>query len=285
MLGVAPATPTPNVTLGGGTLSFTNSFTTSALSNTREIALATPVAGTTADTINVSSGQRVVMLAPVIDATGSTGAPFVKGSTGNLTLVGANTYTGNTTVSAGTLLIDGTAVSPTVTVSSGATLAGQGSITSNVVTTSGSILSPGSPLAYAGTHVATPGGNFTIGSLSMAAGSIYNYDLESTANDLITVTGAAGVTGGGGVFNLYQSGTATAVDAGTYDLMAFTGGGTFTGDLTSLSLGNFAAGTYTFEIDPSNSDLAVVVSVPEPVSVGLLGLAAMAGLTRRRRDK
>ena len=70
----------------------------------------------------------------------SGGGALTDSGTGTLTLSGANTYTGTTTLSAGTLLVNGSVTSP-VSVSSGGTLGGTGSITGNVTAASGSGLS------------------------------------------------------------------------------------------------------------------------------------------------
>ena len=63
---------------------------------------------------------------------------------GTLTLSGACTYTGATTVSAGRLQISGSSVS-NVTVASGATLGGSGTLTGNVVVQTGGALEQGAP--------------------------------------------------------------------------------------------------------------------------------------------
>src|SRR5437667_1179058 len=69
-------------------------------------------------------------------------AALIKAGTGALTLSGVNTYTGATTVNAGTLAVTGSIVSP-VTVNSGGTLGGTGTINNTVTVNSGGTLSPG----------------------------------------------------------------------------------------------------------------------------------------------
>ena len=84
-------------------------------------------------TANVAGAATI---ASPIQGTGG----LTKTGTGVLTLSGTNTYTGPTTVSAGTLLVNGSQPSSSVTVASGATLGGTG--TTGPVTISG-IVSPG----------------------------------------------------------------------------------------------------------------------------------------------
>jgi autotransporter-associated beta strand protein len=69
----------------------------------------------------------------------SGGGSLIKTGSGTLTLAGTNTYTGNTTVSAGTLLVDGSTTSPT-TVNSGATLTGNGLVNATVTVATGGTL-------------------------------------------------------------------------------------------------------------------------------------------------
>src|SRR4029077_11986616 len=57
-------------------------------------------------------------------AAGGTSGSLIKVGTGTLTLSGANTYTGNTAVNGGTLLVNGSLGPGSVDVSSGAALGG-----------------------------------------------------------------------------------------------------------------------------------------------------------------
>ena len=70
---------------------------------------------------------------------------LVKIGTGTQTLTGINTYSGTTTVSNGTLLVDysGTLPTNTVTVDSGGTLGGSGTIKGPVTVASGGTISAG----------------------------------------------------------------------------------------------------------------------------------------------
>jgi autotransporter-associated beta strand protein len=86
-------------------------------------------------------GNSVTFAAPI-----TAPANLHKEGAGTLTLTGANTYTGNTTVHEGTLALNGTLSSSswaTVRVLSGATLAGAGTIDRGVHILYGSTLSPG----------------------------------------------------------------------------------------------------------------------------------------------
>ena len=67
---------------------------------------------------------------------------LTKSGTGTWVLSGANTYTGNTTVSGGTLLVNNSLASPAVAVNSG-TLGGIGTLAGTVTVASGGTLQPG----------------------------------------------------------------------------------------------------------------------------------------------
>ncbi len=107
---------------------------------------------------------------------------------GTLTLNGANTYTGATTVNAGTLQIYGT-LSSAVTVGNGGTLAHPGSVTGNVTISSGGLDAPG----------ITPSLRPITGNYSLASGATLRVLLNGTAAsaqyDQLTVSGS--VTLGG----------------------------------------------------------------------------------------
>jgi autotransporter-associated beta strand protein len=110
-----------------------------------------PVTFTGAATIDVNG--HTVNFANGIGNSGGGGLTVQSSApNGVLSLSGANTYTGNTTVSSGTLLVNGSTGIGTVTVSSGAILGGTGTIGSNVVLNSGAValLTNGATLTISG---------------------------------------------------------------------------------------------------------------------------------------
>jgi len=109
---------------------------------------------------------------------------LVKTGTGTLTLSGANTYTGPTTVNQGRLAVNGSIVSG-VTVNNGGMLGGTGQIGALTVGTGG-IYAPGNSI---GTQ--TVNGAFTLG-----AGAIYEVEANAAGqSDKVIVNGAVNLTG------------------------------------------------------------------------------------------
>ena len=99
-LGAAPASPTAgNIVINGGTLQTTASFTLNA---NRGIALG-PASGAGTGTINVASGT-LTYGGIAADTPGGVGN-LTKAGAGQLTLNGPNTYTGTTSIAAGTLAL------------------------------------------------------------------------------------------------------------------------------------------------------------------------------------
>jgi fibronectin-binding autotransporter adhesin len=100
-LGVLPATPNPgNITLNGGGLSATNTFT---LSPNRGITLG-PATGSGSATLDTALNQTLTYAGVIANNATGTGS-LIKTGTGTLTLGGANTYTGDTTITAGAIQI------------------------------------------------------------------------------------------------------------------------------------------------------------------------------------
>ena len=116
----------------------------------------------------------------------------LKVGTGTVILGGPNTNTGNTTISVGKLLINGSTAGGSLTVQSGATLGGTASVSGNVHLNSGGHLSPG----------ASPG-IFNSGILNLASGGNFDVELNEaiigTQYDQQNVTG--NVTLAGAVLN------------------------------------------------------------------------------------
>ena len=168
-------------------------------------------------------------------AAGGTGGSLIKVGTGTLTVSGANTYTGNTAVNGGTLLVNGTLGSGAVNVSSGAMLGGTGTIGGPVTIQDGGILSPG---------VSPTPGTLTVGPLTLNSSSILNYKygipnvVDMGVNDLVVVNG-----------NLTLAGKLNVIDvggfsAGVYRLINYTGSLTGPG----LGLGSLPSG-FGFRVD------------------------------------
>jgi outer membrane autotransporter protein len=134
-----------------------------------------------------------------------------KTGTGTFNLSGINTYTGATTVSGGTLLVNGAVADSAITVHDGASLGGSGTVGSTSVLDGGR-LAPGNSI-----------GTLTIdGDLNLQAGSRYEVEVDpgSAASDRIEVTGTA--TLGGEVVHIGEVGTYGA--SSSYTILTADGG-------------------------------------------------------------
>ena len=123
--------------------------------------------------LTVGSNNFSTTFSGIVQDTGGiffgTGGSLAKIGTGTLTLSGANIYTGGTTVSGGTLEVNGSILGA-ATVNDGATLAGTGSVGGLVTVESGGTISPGN----------SPG-TLTVGALTLNSGSIAKFELAGIA--------------------------------------------------------------------------------------------------------
>lgn len=208
-------------------------------------------------------------LSAKIDNNGSSAVSLTKTGDGTWILAGANnTYTGATTVSAGTLLVNGASNGTSAfTVGNGATLGGSGTIAGNVTINSGGILSPGQSA-----------GLLTVGNLNLANGSFSGFELFSLGTrgvnyDAINVTGS--LTYGGSLIIDVDMAT---IGLGDYALVNFTSqSGTFSA-INFLQAG--VDGTFDY-----STGVLTLTAIPEPSTWALIcvGLAALAFARRCRR--
>ncbi len=175
-LGLVPAAATPgSITLNGGTLAITQSL---ALHPNRGIAL-----GTNGGSIDAVLGTTLTYNGIIANAPSQSGGLSLI-DTGEVDLGSANTYSGGTSVNAGTLGITNTTGSATgsgtTTVAAAATLAGTGHITGPSIINGH--LSPGLGFASLGT--------LHLGPTTLSTGSNLDYDLLAPLNSDLTTTGA-----------------------------------------------------------------------------------------------
>lgn len=217
-------------------------------------------------------------------------AALTKSGAGTLTLsFDDKTYTGSTTVSAGTLQLNAalTATSA-VTVASAATLRGSGgSIASTATTTVNGTISGGTAAATTGT--------FATGPLSLTNTGTFALDFNSTtqASDLINVTGNLTLDSGNATTLEVADLGSTVLPAGTtipfIDYSGTWNGGLFTLAGTGVLTDNgtvFQVGVNQFQVDYNYggpNGAVALVSVPEPTAGAALLTVAFGLLASRRR--
>ena len=220
-----------------GTIGFNGGSLQSSASNTADYSARFSNAANQAYKID-TNGQTVTLASNLT----SSGGTFTKLGAGSAILGGNNSYTGATTVSGGSLVINGSLANSDVTVQNLATLGGSGTIASLVTVLSGGTISPGN----------SPG-LLTVGSLDLQAGSttlMQIIGVGSTAGiagtdyDKLAITTGGGL-GYGGTLDLNFANTLSFADGTTFDLFGFTGPAT--GDFSSVvSTGSGSYGGLTF---------------------------------------
>ena len=163
------------------------------------------------------TGASALAVPGLISGSGS----VVLNGAGSVTFYGANTYTGKTTINAGTLIVNGShAGGDAYTVASGATLAGSGTIlsgTNSITLLHGANIAPGSNVTTGGV------GTLALPNLSIAGGGTAYFDLSNSlnaGNDLVQVNGPLAFSGSTTVvINSYQGSLAS----GDYPLFDYAG--------------------------------------------------------------
>ena len=225
-----------------------------------------------------------------------------KQGAGTLTLSGANTYSGTTTVSVGTLSVNGSTAGGAVSVSSGATLAGSGTVGGATTINSGAFHSPGN----------SPGVQTFTNGLTYSNGSTFVWELTAntdsgrgTAFDGVNVSGGLLTIDSGVTNNLVFNGAGSTVNwsnvfwesniswlvfsnaveptllfAAVFDSL------NLSADTNGIILTN-ARPNASFAWRKTENNLYLDYSViPEPSTFALLGLSAAAvGAYRWRRRR
>lgn len=179
---------------------------------------------------------------------------------GTWTLTAANTFTGNTTLNAGTLRINAPGslhAGSSVTVNS-ATLAGDGMVGGTVTVASGGKISPGSTNGSAGTLAI--GGDLNVTAMSTGAGKLI-FDLgASAASDQITVGGTFSFGSGSLGIDDFTFTALSGLTAGTYKLVT---SAAINGTLDPTKLSG-TVGSFNIALQITGNDLEVVIFDDSP---------------------
>ena len=200
---------------------------------------------TNARAFNFLGSGNVTVVGNILNSTNGALVSLAKSGTGALSLNGDVLCTGTTTVSAGTLLVNGTLPSSPLTMANNTTLGGAGIIGKTVTIPAGGTLAPG-----AGVGALIVNNNVTL-----QPGSITRIELDKSAgtNDLLSVAGLLSYGGSLMVTNL--GGTLWAGDS--FQIFSATSA---TGSFSATNLPPLPNG-FTWEWSPSSGTLAIVSSV------------------------
>jgi len=200
---------------------------------------------------------------PLLSDPNSTGGGLTKLGVGTLALLGANTYSGNTVVSAGTLALSGSAsiaTSPRITLAGGSVLDVSG-------LSSAFMLGGGQVLSNSASATATINGGFNTASGVLALTYAAGTPALAVTNGTVTLSGST-------VFAVNNTGA--ALTANNYCLITNLAGGVVTGTLPLVTVGGGGIGVgLTNNLQVIGNALYLVVQSTAPVSVATtLGLSS-----------
>ncbi len=249
----------------GGILSIKNTF--GAGTQTMSVAL-----GNAADNIvNIDGAGGITIDSIVKDASTAAHLTLDGGGTGVLTLSGANTYTGGTTVATGQLRVTNTTGSAAgtagVTIGDNtgvATLSGTGIVTGLVTTaTTGANIAHIAPGVNQGTtNFGTAGTLHLDGGLTIGTGSALDFDIASTiagTNDLISLNNTTLTLGSAFTVNYNEFTPGLLATSGNYTLISGVSNPVDLTGITIISIG-LTAGSVTYTPTYSFSAGALLVS-------------------------
>ncbi|MEI6323234.1 MAG: PEP-CTERM sorting domain-containing protein [bacterium] len=301
-------TASASYTLSGSNIAIGASGIVNNSTNTQTVS--TPVTLSASQTFNAASGNLVVSgaitnggnLLTVAGANNTTLSGAISGlggltmaGTGTTTLSAVSTFSGNTLVSSGTLLIAGYGnTNSAVTVGSSSVLNG---INAGGPATLGAVtVTNGGSLALSN---AVTDGTLYVKSLSLASNSLSSFDIKSTNNYsslnasgnialggalTLAIQGLYNSTNNQGLFQVYSSGGAISGNFSSVTLS-----GSYTGNLAYYSNNNTwqlwsGTGTNAFYAG-INLNSGLVTVIPEPSSYALFALGTIACLAFGIRRK
>lgn len=174
---------------------------------------------------------------------------ITKSTSGTLTLLGANTYSGGTTVNGGVLNVEGSLIGATAV--NGGVLMGSGSVGA-ISVNAGGTFAPGN---------GTPGSVTAVnGSLAFQSGALYLVELDPSVASHAAVTGAAQLGGATVVANF----AAGSYVAKRYTILSASGGvsGTFSPVIVSASLPSHFHGSLSYDANDVYLDLILSFAIP-----------------------
>jgi len=309
-LGNANALANANLYLYGTT---TNKKTTFAMAGNNNYNIgelsgtSTGVLDIGANTVTLGGSGRSGSFAGQI--TGS-GGNLTKAGVGTVTLTGTSDYSGQTTVTGGKLVVDGTLSQSAVSVQSGATLGGSGTVSALTIASGGTLAAGNSPgeLTVTGNVIWSGGGSYDweINSFPGVAGTNWDFldiggslTIDATAGnrfiiDVISLlaNNNPGAASGFDAFTNYSFAIATAAggisnfDSSYFNILAGSfansmnpAGATSAGSWGVTKSGNNVMLNYTAATLAS----AGATAIPEPGVSSLLVIAGTGLLAFRRR--
>jgi autotransporter-associated beta strand protein len=204
---------------------------------------------------------------------------LVKSTAGTVFLTGSNAFTGDTSINAGQLFLNGQLGNTALTVNAGGFLGGSGSVLGSVAVLAGGTFAPGN----------SPG-LFTAGTMALSGVTLMEIDavgVPGTAYDAVTVTNA--LTYGGlmeidlafasalednTTFNLFDFGS----QSGFFTAITTKGNGSYYGGLSFTGTGDVRTATkggQTLEFTYSTGNLVIV---PEPAACCTAAIGALAAI-------
>ncbi|MDL2275382.1 autotransporter-associated beta strand repeat-containing protein, partial [Desulfosarcina sp. OttesenSCG-928-G10] len=287
-----------NITVGGSTGVDYQSFSAELVNGDKDIQITTALTWNMIDdtrhgTFTLTNPEDTFTVAQVLEnkaanvATGWDGQGLTKAGNGTLILTATNTYTGGTTVNAGTLQIGNGADTGSIANTGGVTVASGAALAFNRsdAITYGGVISGGGSLIQQGTGVLTlSGANTYTGDTTVSAGTL---KLESDlAGSDVTVTSAKLETAAVTVKSLTANGGSTVTPTGT---LTVTNAASFNGATVDLS-GNLgtnqisATGIVSFVTDHTTLKLGDLSSVADDAVYLLMTGASITGLDKTVTD-